>query len=122
MNITRNLIAAVLMTIVTTVLLGIVYPLAITAIAQVAFPHQANGQLIERNGKVVGSSIIGAGVLVAGVLPSAAVGGRNGLRRGELGRHASSARRTRSSSTPSRPTSRRRAQENPERRRCPSTW
>jgi K+-transporting ATPase ATPase C chain len=58
MNIMRNLIAAVLMTVVTTVLLGIVYPLAITAVAQVAFPRQANGQLIERNGKVVGSSLI----------------------------------------------------------------
>jgi potassium-transporting ATPase KdpC subunit len=58
MNIKRNLIAAVLMTGVTTVLLGIVYPLAITAIAQMAFPHQANGQLIERDGKVIGSRLI----------------------------------------------------------------
>ena len=86
MNITRNLITAVLMTIVTTVILGIIYPLAITGIAQVAFPHQANGQLIERDGKVIGSSLIAPGVLVAGVLPPAAVGGRHGLRRGELGR------------------------------------
>ena len=59
MNITRNLIAAVLMTIVTTVLLGVVYPLAVTGLAQVVFPDKANGQLIERNGKVVGSRIIG---------------------------------------------------------------
>ncbi len=59
MNITRNLIVAVLMTIVTTVILGIIYPLAITAIAQVAFPNQANGQLIERNGAVIGSRLIG---------------------------------------------------------------
>ena len=59
MNITRNLITAALMTIVTTVILGVIYPLAITAIAQVAFPNQANGQLIERNGKVVGSRVIG---------------------------------------------------------------
>ena len=59
MNITRNLVVAALMTIVTTLILGIIYPLAITAIAQVAFPSQANGQLVERNGTVVGSAIIG---------------------------------------------------------------
>lgn len=59
MNVTRNLISAVLMTIVTTLLLGVVYPLAITAIAQVVFPSQANGQLIARNGAVVGSRLIG---------------------------------------------------------------
>ena len=75
MNITRNLIAAVLMTIVTTVILGVIYPLAITGIAQVAFPSQANGQLIERNGKIVGSRIIGQGFSSAGYFrsrPSAA--------------------------------------------------
>jgi K+-transporting ATPase ATPase C chain len=61
MNIRQNLVAAVLMTVVTTVLLGLIYPLAITAIAQVAFPRQANGQLIEQNGAVIGSRIIGQG-------------------------------------------------------------
>ena len=85
MNITRNLIAAVLMTIVTTVILGVIYPLAITGIAQVAFPTQANGQLIERNGKVVGSRIIGQGFSSPGYFRSAAVGGRHGLRRGQFG-------------------------------------
>ncbi|MFZ3213898.1 MAG: potassium-transporting ATPase subunit KdpC [Terriglobales bacterium] len=55
----KNLVTAVLMTIVTTVLLGIIYPLVVTGLAKVLFPHQANGQLIERNGKVVGSRIIG---------------------------------------------------------------
>ena len=75
MNIIRNLTAAVLMTIVTTVILGVVYPLAITGIAQVAFPSQANGQLIERNGKIVGSRIIGQGFSSPGYFrsrPSAA--------------------------------------------------
>ena len=47
------------MTIATTILLGIVYPLVVTGIAQVVFPAKANGQLIKRNGVVVGSRIIG---------------------------------------------------------------
>jgi K+-transporting ATPase ATPase C chain len=75
MNIGKNLTAAVLMTIVTTLILGIVYPLVITGIAQVAFPDKANGQLIERNGKVVGSRIIGQGFSSPGYFhsrPSAA--------------------------------------------------
>jgi K+-transporting ATPase ATPase C chain len=74
-NIKSNLTAAVLMTIVTTLLLGVIYPLAITAIAQIVFPNQANGQLIERNGTVVGSKIIGQGFSSPGYFrprPSAA--------------------------------------------------
>ena len=59
MNITKNLIVAVLMTIVTTLLLGVAYPLAATGLAQVLFPDKANGQLIERDGKIIGSRIIG---------------------------------------------------------------
>src|ERR1700710_1571910 len=59
MSLTRNLFIAVLMTVVTTVLLGVVYPLVITGIAQVIFPDKANGQLIERNGHIIGSRIIG---------------------------------------------------------------
>jgi K+-transporting ATPase ATPase C chain len=75
MNIKRNLIAAVLMTGVTTVLLGVIYPLAITGIAQVGFPDKANGQLLERNGTVIGSRIIGQGFSSPGYFrprPSAA--------------------------------------------------
>jgi potassium-transporting ATPase KdpC subunit len=55
----KNLLTAILMTIVTTILLGLIYPLAVTGIAQLAFPNQANGQLIRKNGVVVGSHIIG---------------------------------------------------------------
>jgi K+-transporting ATPase ATPase C chain len=61
MNLTRNLIVATLMTIVTTVILGLVYPLVVTGLAQVLFPDQANGQLIERDGQVIGSRLIGQG-------------------------------------------------------------
>ena len=42
-----------------TVLLGVVYPLAITGISQVVFPHQANGSLVTSGGKVIGSELIG---------------------------------------------------------------
>jgi len=54
----KNLVTAVLMTIATTVLLGIIYPLLVTGIAQVLFPKKANGQLIEANGRIIGSRII----------------------------------------------------------------
>lgn len=55
----RNLKIAVWTTLVTTILLGIVYPLAVTALAQVFFPVQANGDLIRLGGKIVGSRLIG---------------------------------------------------------------
>jgi K+-transporting ATPase ATPase C chain len=55
----KHLITAVLMTIATTVLLGILYPLLVTGLAQVLFPKQANGQLIQRDGVLVGSRLIG---------------------------------------------------------------
>jgi len=55
----KNLVTAVLMTIVTTVLFGLIYPLAITLIAQITLPDQANGQPIRKNGVLVGSRIIG---------------------------------------------------------------
>src|ERR1017187_659091 len=56
----KNLITAVRMTIATTALLGILYPLLITGIAQMIFPKQANGELIHgKDGVLVGSRLIG---------------------------------------------------------------
>ncbi|HKV62166.1 MAG TPA: potassium-transporting ATPase subunit KdpC [Candidatus Acidoferrum sp.] len=55
----KNLIISVWFTLVTTVLFGLIYPLVVTGLSQLLFPDKANGQLIERNGKLVGSRIIG---------------------------------------------------------------
>lgn len=55
----KNLVTAILMTLVTTVLLGLIYPLVVTGIAQVLFPEKANGQLIVKDGQVIGSHLIG---------------------------------------------------------------
>jgi len=78
MNIARHLMVAFLMTVVTTVLFGIVYPLAMTALAQAIFPDKANGQLVERDGRVIGSRIIGQAFSTPGYFhgrPSAAGAG-----------------------------------------------
>jgi potassium-transporting ATPase KdpC subunit len=50
---------AVVMIVLFTVLTGLAYPLAMTAVAQLVFPHRANGSLIEKDGKVIGSALIG---------------------------------------------------------------
>lgn len=55
----KHLITAFLMTIATTILLGLIYPLLITGLAQVLFHDKANGQIITRNGEAVGSRLIG---------------------------------------------------------------
>ena len=55
----KNLLISVWFTLVTTVIFGLIYPLVVTGLSQVLFPKRANGQLIEKNGRVIGSRIIG---------------------------------------------------------------
>ena len=55
----KNILIAIWMTLATTVLLGIVYPIVVTGLAQILFPRQANGELIRANGKIIGSRLIG---------------------------------------------------------------
>jgi K+-transporting ATPase ATPase C chain len=55
----KNLITAILMTIATTILLGIIYPLVVTGLAKLLFPDKSTGELIHRNGQLVGSRLIG---------------------------------------------------------------
>jgi potassium-transporting ATPase KdpC subunit len=76
----KNLLTAILMTVVTTVLLGLIYPLVVTGIAQVIFPEKANGSLIRRaDSTIVGSRLLAQPFTSAGYFrsrPSAA--GANG--------------------------------------------
>jgi potassium-transporting ATPase KdpC subunit len=55
----KNLLIALWFTLVTTLMFGVVYPLVTTGLAQVLFPGRSNGQLISKNGKIVGSKLIG---------------------------------------------------------------
>lgn len=57
----KNLLTACLMTAAMTILLGIIYPLVIMGLAQVLFPRKANGELIEADGKIVGSRLLAQG-------------------------------------------------------------
>jgi potassium-transporting ATPase KdpC subunit len=71
----RNLLISIWMTLATTVLLGVIYPLVVTGLAQVLYPHRANGEIIESRGKLVGSRLIGQPFTAAGYFhsrPSAA--------------------------------------------------
>ena len=75
----KNLLISVLMTIVTTVLLGLVYPLVVTGLAQLFFPEKANGQLIRRNRTLIASHIIAQPFAGAGYFhPRPSAAGANG--------------------------------------------
>jgi len=79
---TRYLGTAVRMTILTAIVLGLIYPLAITGVAQVLFPGAANGSLVKANGRVIGSSLIAQGFTAAKYFhprPSAAGAGYDAM-------------------------------------------
>ncbi len=61
----RQLLTGLLMNLALTLLLGVVYPLVVTGISQVAFSHRANGSLVRANGKVAGSSLLGQNFTLA---------------------------------------------------------
>jgi len=78
MELKKQIYPAIAITIVLTVLLGVVYPLVVTGLAQVLFKDKANGSLIEKDGKVIGSRLIGQSFSGAGYFhsrPSAAGNG-----------------------------------------------
>jgi potassium-transporting ATPase KdpC subunit len=67
----RNFLISIWMTLATTVLLGIIYPLVVTGLAQLLYPRQANGELIRRrDGTVVGSTLLGQPFTSAGYFHS----------------------------------------------------
>jgi potassium-transporting ATPase KdpC subunit len=66
----KNFLIALWFTLVTTVMFGVLYPLAITGLSQLFFPDRADGQLIQKNGKIVGSRIIGQSFTLPGYFHS----------------------------------------------------
>jgi K+-transporting ATPase ATPase C chain len=81
----KNLKISILMTIVTTILLGLIYPTVVTGLAQLIFPAQANGELITVNGKIVGSRLIGQPFSSPGYFRSRPSAAGNGYDAGNSG-------------------------------------
>ena len=99
MRFIRQLAPAVIGVLVFTVLCGLVYPLVVTGIAQVAFHDKANGSLVKVDGQVVGSSLIGQQFADPGYFHPRPVGRRHRLRRRSPARSPTSGRRTPTSSS-----------------------
>jgi K+-transporting ATPase ATPase C chain len=81
----RQLLSGIGMLVAMTLLVGLAYPLAMTGLSQLAFPHQADGSLVKRDGKVVGSALLGqafTGPEYFQPRPSAAGSGYDGLASG----------------------------------------
>jgi K+-transporting ATPase ATPase C chain len=81
MNLMKQIYPAVAFTVVLTLLLGVAYPLVVTGLAYVIFPAKAQGSLIEKDGKIVGSRLIGQPFTGPGYFhsrPSAAGSGYDG--------------------------------------------
>ncbi len=81
----KHFLTSIWMTVVTTVLLGIVYPFVVTGLAQVLFPRQANGDLITANGKIIGSRLIGQPFSSPGYFRSRPSAAGNGYDAGNSG-------------------------------------
>jgi K+-transporting ATPase ATPase C chain len=81
----KNLKVSILMTILTTILLGVIYPFVVTGLAQMIFPRQANGDLIVLNGKIVGSRLIGQPFSSPGYFRSRPSAAGNGYDAGNSG-------------------------------------
>ena len=82
----KNFVTAILMTIATTILLGIIYPLVVTGLAKLFFPDKANGQLIVRDGEGAGLTHHRTGFHQPRVLLLSSVGSREWLRCRQLQR------------------------------------
>jgi potassium-transporting ATPase KdpC subunit len=81
----KNFMISIWMTIATTILLGVIYPFVVTGLAQVLFPHQANGSLITLNEKIVGSRLIGQPFSSPGYFRSRPSAAGNGYDAGNSG-------------------------------------